>query len=243
MGDDSHMVSNASVIGTLLQNVTTMKASQCCEIASQHTALSESIEGWTFFPAVTSVAAGSQCSPQDGTAFDGTSFPVGQLSAEHECCAYASSGAYPDVVGYTFDRSGEGGGMCNLYQNITGKKTSPSMSSSYVNPPPRGRCLLYSNVSGTAHSSRATSGGDKVKPGSSKLYPSWPASSPWVTSVGATRFINESVSQPEMASDQFGSGGGFSDMFGAFQDQEDAVRHYLQIATGLPPEGSYPRGG
>ena len=33
--------------------------------------------------------------------------------------------------------------------------------------------------------------------------PSWPASSPWVTAVGATRFVNQSAGMPERASDQF----------------------------------------
>jgi hypothetical protein len=42
-------------------------------------------------------------------------------------------------------------------------------------------------------------GGDTPKPA---LYPSWPASSPWVTAVGATRFQGQEVGNPEMATDQ-----------------------------------------
>lgn len=80
--------------------------------------------------------------------------------------------------------------------------------------------------------------GDNVE-----LNPSWPASSPWVTSVGATRFIDQTVGHGEMASDQFGSGGGFSSMFDAFKEQNDAVAHYLKIAKNLPPQGSFPPGG
>jgi len=76
-----------------------------------------------------------------------------------------------------------------------------------------------------------------------KLWPSWPASSQWVTAVGATRFIDQKVGQLEMASDQFGSGGGFSTMFDAFDQQKDAVAQYLKIAKDLPPTGSYPPGG
>ena len=45
------------------------------------------------------------------------------------------------------------------------------------------------------------------------LYPSWPASSPWVTAVGSTRFVDQKVGNEEMATDQFGSGGGFSKLF------------------------------
>merc|ERR1712110_614259 len=76
-----------------------------------------------------------------------------------------------------------------------------------------------------------------------KLWPSWPASSPWVTSVGSTRFIKQSVSQPEMATDQFGSGGGFSADFTQFKAQASAVAQYLKVAKDLPPTGSFPRTG
>jgi len=75
------------------------------------------------------------------------------------------------------------------------------------------------------------------------LYPSWPASSPWVTAVGATRFQGQQVGNDEQASDQFGSGGGFSPMFDAFDDQKAAVANYLKVAKGLPPSGGYPAGG
>jgi len=85
--------------------------------------------------------------------------------------------------------------------------------------------------------------GSGYQDGSTKLYPSWPASSPWVTSVGATRFIDQSTRKPEMASDQFGSGGGFSTLFDAFADQADVVKHYLDTAKGLPPKAMYPAGG
>merc|ERR1712160_88970 len=76
-----------------------------------------------------------------------------------------------------------------------------------------------------------------------KLYPSWPASSPWVTAVGSTRFIKQSVTQPEMATDQFGSGGGFSTEFDQFKEQASAVAQYLKVAKDLPPAGSFPPTG
>jgi len=75
------------------------------------------------------------------------------------------------------------------------------------------------------------------------LYPSWPASSPWVTAVGATRFVDQQPGQKEMAVDQFGSGGGFSKMFDAFPAQKAAVKTYLDSATGLPPQSMFPAGG
>ena len=77
-----------------------------------------------------------------------------------------------------------------------------------------------------------------------KLWPSWPASSPWVTAVGSTRFIGQKVGAEEMATDLFGSGGGSSSMFDIAKDaqwQTDAVSNYLTVAKHLPP--SFPRGG
>jgi len=80
------------------------------------------------------------------------------------------------------------------------------------------------------------------------LYPSWPASSPWVTAVGATRFVGQKVGNEEMATDQFGSGGGFSKMFSQEPNakwQESVVASYLSTVdpSSLPPKGSFPPKG
>lgn len=87
--------------------------------------------------------------------------------------------------------------------------------------------------------------GAAYKPFERKLYPSWPASSPWVTSVGATRFVNQDPSQAEMATDQFGSGGGFSAMFDRSNAkwQEQDVQKYLSSAQGLPPSDLFAQNG
>jgi len=105
-----------------------------------------------------------------------------------------------------------------------------------------GQCRLFQEVNGTEPKQGAVSGG-LVSPVPPKLWPSWPASSPWVTAVGATRLVRQDVTAPEMATDQFGSGGGFSDMWPAFQSQVAAVEGYLRTAPGLPPSGSFPPGG
>jgi len=78
---------------------------------------------------------------------------------------------------------------------------------------------------------------------SNTLYPAWPASSQWVTAVGSTRFESQRVGQPEMATDQFGSGGGFSTLVDAFDAQKAAVKNYLATAPGLPPSTMFPAGG
>mmetsp|Transcript_13494 Transcript_13494/g.34635 ORF Transcript_13494/g.34635 Transcript_13494/m.34635 type:complete len:672 (-) Transcript_13494:181-2196(-) len=118
-------------------------------------------------------------------------------------------------------------------------------------------CLGFSNVTGKVQNPKATSGraappspgppGPPPVPGL-VLYPSWPASSPWVTAVGATRFIDQDPTGAagEMATDQFGSGGGFSAMFdrGNASWQDTAVSAYFSADAGdLPPTGSYPAGG
>jgi len=92
-------------------------------------------------------------------------------------------------------------------------------------------------ASGDGGSAYDPSSADKIQ-----LYASWPASSPWVTAVGSTRFVNNKA-QPEMATDSFGSGGGFSSMFPAFKDQQAAVKQYLSIAKNLPPATAFNASG
>jgi len=111
-------------------------------------------------------------------------------------------------------------------------------------PPPPGLCTIYSVVNSKTKTNATTfSGFPAVGPKAPPLWASWPASSPWVTAVGATRFVGQKVGNEEMATDQFGSGGGFSKMF--TQDdakwQSKAVAKYLSTvdASTLPPAASY----
>jgi len=106
-----------------------------------------------------------------------------------------------------------------------------------------GLCTMQNNVRKVVSEHGRISGGNAVKPPPLKLYPSWPASSPWVTAVGSTRFQNQLVGQPEVATDLFGSGGGFSWLFDSFKDQSDAVTRYLAMAPQLPPANSFPPHG
>ena len=87
--------------------------------------------------------------------------------------------------------------------------------------------------------------GAGCKPRSGKLFPSWPASSPWVTAVGATRFIDQDPSNAEQATDQFGSGGGFSSDFDRSNAtwQEDQVSAYLKLGDQLPPSWAFTANG
>src|SRR5438445_787640 len=68
--------------------------------------------------------------------------------------------------------------------------------------------------------------------------PSFPASCPYVTAVGATQVkTNASVTQPEVAAESIiYSGGGFSNVFDTPSYQKDAVQNYF--ANHKPPYGS-----
>lgn len=94
-------------------------------------------------------------------------------------------------------------------------------------------CTTYSAVTGNVSAPGSISGHPAVT-----LWPSWPASSPWVTSVGATRFDGQKVGGEEVASDQFRSGGGFSTRLAQSPDaawQSAMVAAYLKGAPQLPP--------
>ena len=113
-------------------------------------------------------------------------------------------------------------------------------------PPPPGRCILYKTVDSKPSANSSTFSGFATKQ-KVALWPSWPASSPWITAVGATRFIGQKAGNAEMASDQFGSGGGFSFQFDQTNAawQAKATAKYLSTAdqSTLPPAGSYPAKG
>jgi len=109
-------------------------------------------------------------------------------------------------------------------------------------PPPPGKCTIYSAIASVGPAADPKTVTDSVMPKPS-LYPSWPASSPWVTAVGATRFVGQVVGGEEMATDQFGSGGGFSTTFNQThaQWQAAAVAKYVAMGPTLPkfPNASF----
>ena len=65
--------------------------------------------------------------------------------------------------------------------------------------------------------------------------------------MGATRFVGQKVGNAEMATDQFGSGGGFSKQFDQTNAawQAAATAKYLKTVdpSTLPPADSFPAGG
>lgn len=115
-------------------------------------------------------------------------------------------------------------------------------------PPSKlGNCSIFrkGTVTGTIPAYNTWCGGPMATPNPTiTLYPSWPASSPWVTSVGGTRFRGEKEGNPEMATDQFGSGGGFSSLIKQSPDakwQSSTVAKYFQAVnkSTLPPASAY----
>jgi len=55
--------------------------------------------------------------------------------------------------------------------------------------------------------------------------------------------VDQQHGQEEIAADQFGSCGGFSNTFDAFPAQKAAVKTYLDSTTVLPPQSMFPAGG
>lgn len=238
--DCSDTETDVSHTGEVEGNIHARSAAECCEIAANGA-------GYTYTPPPGNapVCSASSYGKKD-TAYEGTTIEHVMLpSAEPQvCCEIAQQrGAYFTLSDSTDSSSTDLN--CSLFEEITGTRTekgsfSDKMSSTL------GNCTIFSVIQGTRHHAGSISGASKQ--GKVTLYPSWPASSPYVTSVGATRFVNHEVGQPEMASDQFGSGGGFSDMFDQTHAswQTEAVAHYTSNPPQdphYPPKGTFDPNG
>ncbi|XP_073468797.1 tripeptidyl-peptidase 1 [Aquarana catesbeiana] len=81
----------------------------------------------------------------------------------------------------------------------------------------------------------------EVFKGKNAFRPSFPASSPYVTTVGGTSFKNPFQVTYEVT--DFISGGGFSNVFPMPDYQVSAVSHYLKTKEKLPPDNYYNRSG
>ncbi|KAM6144708.1 tripeptidyl-peptidase 1 [Phoenicopterus ruber ruber] len=81
----------------------------------------------------------------------------------------------------------------------------------------------------------------RVPGGNHTFRPSFPASSPYVTTVGGTSFKNPFLVTAEVT--DYISGGGFSNVFPMPDYQAAAVRHFLRSASKLPPSSYYNSSG
>ncbi|XP_066846261.1 tripeptidyl-peptidase 1 [Anser cygnoides] len=81
----------------------------------------------------------------------------------------------------------------------------------------------------------------RVPGGNHTFRPSFPASSPYVTTVGGTSFKNPFLVTAEVT--DYISGGGFSNVFPMPDYQAAAVRSFLRSAAKLPPSSYYNSSG
>lgn len=153
-----------------------------------------------------------------------------------DACSHTENVVIKGEVTQSFPRFPDASFCCQ----VAGQHSAGWTFSMAAANPATGNCTLYSKITSTSPAPPGTkivSGGDGIgPPPTPKLYPSWPASSPWVTAVGATRFSDHVIGHEEMASDQFGSGGGFSSQFNQSDApwQADAVAAYVAQGTSLP---------
>lgn len=77
--------------------------------------------------------------------------------------------------------------------------------------------------------------------GRHKFRPSFPASSPYVTTVGGTSFKNPFLVTNEVV--DYISGGGFSNVFPQPSYQEEAVAQFLKSSSHLPPSSYFNASG
>merc|ERR1712139_485110 len=214
--------------GTVARNTTTDSAEECC-FYSGHA----SVKGWTF-ERPNQETCSEQTIVKDAI-FDGPVSYDGKKPSSDACCAQSQS------LGRATWSYSQTTGMCKVFDEIQGRHSEDGATSGIGKLPGAGMCQLYSSVTGTKPNPKASSA--QLGKATVKLWPSWPASSPWVTAVGSTRFVDQKVGQPEMATDQFGSGGGFSFQFDAPDEQKAAVANFLKVSPQLPPDGTFPKGG
>ena len=186
---------DTAIKGTVARNVSYPDATYCCAISE-----GGDFAGFTFTPSDSPsqrplVEAG--CTPSK-TALVGIEKLTLQNIYESECCSDSTIFG----VGYNYVAKTQ---TCTIFSKVTGRRTLGNGTSSATNALP-GTCIMFSAVTGTEPAPGKTSVSLwPTQP--AVLWPSWPASSPWVTAVGATRFVGQKVGGEEMASDQFGSGG------------------------------------
>jgi hypothetical protein len=215
---------------------------ECCDMASEHEG-----KGYTYTDA-SPAPGGRYCTKEreKGKVLEGTGQTF-SMSGSDECCSFAQQLSHIAKGWYFTPGAGHDRlGNCTVMEDVTGSSSGPAGSESQnavPTPPTQGNCTVFSSVTGKQTGVANATSGTVTTPKGVVLYPSWPASSPWVTSVGATRFQGQQVGNEEMASDQFGSGGGFSTMFDAIASQKADAAAYLKAAPQLPPAGSFPPGG
>ncbi|KAK6001671.1 hypothetical protein QM012_002161 [Aureobasidium pullulans] len=125
-----------------------------------------------------------------------------------------SYGDDEQIVPYSYARR-----VCDGFMQLAARGISVLVASGDDGVGPGGTCFSNSNTS------------------QAMFLPEFPASCPWVTTVGGTAGY-----EPEVAVSRFGSGAGFSNYFSMPKYQRSAVDGYLNEIGGLY-EGLYNRSG
>ena len=210
---------NTAHVGTVSARQSAWSALECCKVSG----------GASF----TYTAPKSQvCTPSKTEITGAHRGPYGGYYTVGDCCSASQN----EGAGYIYDANKK---LCTIFSTITGSTGIKPAAGITSGTTVQGNCTSYSAVTGTVSAPGSMSGGSAT----GTLWPSWPASSPWVTSVGATRFTGQNVGGEEVASDQFGSGGGFSTQFAQSPHatwQSTMVATYIKGAPQLPPAGSFP---
>jgi len=237
-------VTNTKFEGTVKQSITVPEAQFCCEEAHG--------EPFSFEPIKSPHQPGNTCQGTDigkkDEAYTGTKHQVFRVPKQEPSICCRLSGEIG--LQFTFEpEEGSNYGNCTLFTKVTGTEHKKgAYAGKGANTRREGKCSIFSKVTKTVPATGATSMGS-AKPSKPVLWPSWPASSPFITAVGATRFVGQKAGNEEMATDQFGSGGGFSKMFAQTPNakyQVEAVAHYVNNPPKdpkYPPAGSFPPHG
>jgi len=226
----SALRSDLEVEGTVSHVLQTPQAAFCCFSARE--------KAFTFEP-----AANSSCDAgtSDGIAFEGKVLHNNTLPKDL-CCKEAMGNSA--AKGWTWRSSAGSRGICTIFRDVTNTYNDAGATSAKIL---MGTCTIFSEVTGTRMKQGVQSGGAPLQPISDvRMWPSWPASSAWVTAVGSTRFVNQQPGLEEMATDAFGSGGGFSWDFAQPEWQKSAVAGFFDVASReapFPPDSSFQTGG
>jgi subtilase family serine protease len=235
-GHTLNATNHTMIVGDIQESNIAEDVASCCESAEG--------SAWTFVPPP-AVSPWPTCHKGQegptGKVYEGTPIYNLRTPTVEECCTDAEEekwyfsfipGQYPSP------------GNCTIFRDVAGTRDVPGAYHGQPAQPLEGVCTTFTKVTGTKPQTNAISGGMSTT--LPTLWPSWPASSPYVTAVGATRFTEQIVGNPEMATDQFGSGGGFSQMFNQSahaQWQIEAVQKYVNHPPNdphYPPAGSFP---
>ena len=119
---------------------------------------------------------------EKGVGVTGTVKKSKHAEEAEECCEVANDSEKHPAAAWTFT-----------------KEKGPDMAGNKK----KGICTIYSSVTGRTQTNKSSTSGFAPEAKHVQLWPSWPASSPWVTAVGATRFQEQKVGNDEMATDQF----------------------------------------